>query len=194
MRRLASFLFVFLYIAVNHFAQAGSEIYLGVDAVRHRLETTTATYSSINPPSFGEATDTYTDWGMRLGYKHKNRLTDRYFWAPELAVASFDGNDLLYSTNLRLGYEFAPLELYATFGVSHIDKFTDNRLNYGLGLEYRLTNQASLNLEWSDFDDITETTSSTEISGPITVDVQTDTVRNIQSLKLGFTYYFQGSI
>lgn len=176
-------------------ACAGSQFYIGLDAVRHTLETsTTTTYSAVAPPSSGESRETYGTWGLRAGYKFKSRLTDRYFWAPELAVTPLEDSDLIYSTNLRLGLEAAPYEIYTTLGVSRIEPFTDNRLNFGVGLEYRLSNRASFTAEWIGYDTIDETTESTVFIGPTQLDVRTDTERSLETYRIGFTYYFQGSI
>lgn len=193
MRAEAYKLAILLYMLPLSIATAGSGFYLGTHIARNELDTTTVTYSSTNPTSYGKAEDSSTDLGVRFGYKYKNRLTDRYFWAPELIVTTFDGSDYLYSTNLRFGYELPPYELYTTLGVSRVDKFTDNRLNYGLGIEYRASNNTSINFEWTAYDDITETTQSSMVIGFSRVDIQTDTVREINTFKLGFTYYFQGS-
>ncbi|MEW5992826.1 MAG: hypothetical protein AB1744_00325 [Candidatus Zixiibacteriota bacterium] len=172
---------------------AGNEFYLGIDSVHHSLDTSTTTwYSSVNPTSYGTAEETYHDLGLRAGYKYKSRLTDRYFWCPELSVTALD-DEFLYGTNLRLGYEFSQVETYAVIGVSRIDKFTDNRLNYGLGLEYRVTNNTSFNIQYDVYDPIVESTESTVTIGMTTIDVRTYTERRIETLKLGFTYYFQGS-
>lgn len=185
-------LVLFLFIQIPVTASAGSGFYLGADVVSHELDTSSVTTSTSSPTSYGESSETFTEAGFRTGYKYKRRLTHRYYWAPELALTQLD-NDLLYSTSLKLGYEFAPYEIYGLLGISRVDKFTDNRLNYGLGLEYRLGNQYSVNVEWIGYDTIEEFTESTITIGTTTVDVRTDTQRNINTIRLGFTYYFQGS-
>lgn len=193
--RLHSLIGLCCLLLASGSSHAGSQFYLGLDAARHTLDTeTTTTYSAIEPTSFGEARDTYGNWGIRAGYKFKSRLTDRHFWAPELAVMTFDDDDYLYGTHLRLGYEMAPLEVYTSLGVSRIEKFTDNRLSYGLGLEYRLTNHASFSAEWTRYDPIEESTRSTVFIGLTEVDIQTRTERSLDTIRIGFTYYFQGSI
>lgn len=188
------YLFFLGILLINPQANAGSGFYLGGDVIGHDLKTYTTTLVTQTSPvssstSFGEANKSYTNIGSRVGYKYKSRLTDRYYWAPEFSLATFD-KGFIYSTNLKFGYEFAPFEFYTTLGVSRIEKFTDNRLNFALGMEYRLTNQTSFNVELTHYDNINENTSST-IS---LVTTATDTTRKINSLKIGFTYYFQGSI
>lgn len=182
-------------LVLSHACHAGSGFYLGADVVAHHLETaTTTTYSPPGTTSSGDAEEDFTDWGLRTGYKFKSRLTDRYFWAPELAVSALDGDDLIYSTNLRIGYETAPVELFAHLGVSRIEAYTDNRLNYGAGLEYRLTNRASFTAQWTGYDTIDETTQSTVFIDSTRVDIDTRTERSLDTIRIGFTYYFQGSI
>jgi hypothetical protein len=176
------------------FAHAGSGTYLGADLVHQTLDTRTTTrYSAILPVGFGESQEDFQNWGLRLGHKFKGRLTDRYFWAPELALAPLDDNDLIYSTNLRFGYETAPWEFFSSVGVTRIEPFTDNRLNVGVGLEYRLSNQASLSLEWTGYDRIDEVSEATLTIGLTDVDVRTETERDLHAFRIGFTYYFQGS-
>lgn len=185
-------LVLFFFIQLPVTVKAGSGLYLGADIVNHGLDTSSVTTSTSSPTSYGKSSETFTEAGFRAGYKYKRRLTHRYYWAPELALTQLD-NDLLYSTSLKLGYEFAPYEIYGLLGVSRVDKFTDNRLNYGLGLEYRLENHYSINVEWVGYDTIEEFTESTITIGTTTVDVRTDTQRSINTIRLGFTYYFQGS-
>lgn len=176
-------------------AQAGSRFYLGLDAVHHTLDTSTVTaYSSPQPTDWGHAADTFTGPGFRTGYKFKRRIPDRFFWAPELAVGLLDDEHFIYGTNLRLGYELAPLEIYSSFGVARIEKFTDNRLSYGLGLEYRLNNRTSFSAEWTAYDTIDEFTQSTIFIGAAEVDLRTRTECDLRRFNIGFTYYFQGSI
>lgn len=185
-----------LYVSIP--VHAGSGFYLGGDILMHELNTSTTTLITQTSPvssstSFGNSNESYTDIGLRGGYKYKSRLTDRYFWAPELSFATFN-DSFLYSTNLKFGYEFAPLEFYTSVGVSRIEKFTDNRLNFTLGMEYRINNQSSINIELTTYDNIEEHTNSKSVIGLNTIMINTDTTRKINSLKIGFTYYFQGSI
>ena len=189
-----NYLFFIGILLINSSANAGSGFYLGGDILGHNLKTSTTTLVTQTSPalsltSFGESNKSYTNIGFRTGYKYKSRLTDRYYWAPELSLATFD-TGFIYSTNLKLGYEFAPVEFYTILGVSRIEKFTDNRLNFALGMEYRLTNQTSINVELTHYDNINENTTS----GSSTITTDTDATRKINSLKIGFTYYFQGSI
>jgi len=171
---------------------AGSGFYLGGDIIGHSLKTSTTTIVIASPFSsdttFAGATDNSIDIGFRTGYKFKSRLTDRYFWAPEFSFVTLE-NSYLYSTNLKFGYEFAPYEFYTTLGVSRIEKFTDNRLNFALGVEYRLNNQSSINFELTGFDNIKENSKSGSA-----IFINTNTTRKINSFKIGYTYYFQGSI
>ena len=186
-------------LLINLSAHAGSEFYLGADIVGHQLNTSTTTQINQTPalPSttttFGDANEDSLNIGIRTGYKFKSRLTDRYYWAPEFSLVTFD-KSILYSTNLKFGYEFAPYEIYTTLGISRVEKFTDNRLNLALGFEYRLTNQSSINVELTSYDIINENTSSTSVIGANVMTINTDTTRKINSLRIGFTYYFQGSI
>lgn len=194
-RKYLTFLGILL---INSPAHAGSEFYLGADLVGHQLNTSTTTQVTQTSPAsntttFGDSNKDFLNIGMRTGYKFKSRLTDSYYWAPELSLVILD-KSFLYSTNLKFGYEFAPYEIYTTLGVSRIEKFTDNRINFALGLEYRLTNQSSINVELTSYDMINENTSSTSDIGPNVITINTDTTRKINSLKIGFTYYFQGSI
>ncbi|MCW8901356.1 MAG: hypothetical protein OQK95_11845 [Gammaproteobacteria bacterium] len=183
---------------MNSTVNAGSEFYLGADVLGHNLKTSSTTVVTQTSPAsssttFGDTTKDTTDIGFRTGYKFKSRLTDRYFWAPEFSLATFD-KKLLYGTHLKFGYEFAPIELYTTLGVSRIETFTDNRLNIGLGMEYRLSNQSSINVEFVHYDNINEDTSSTSTIGLSTITINTDSTRKLNSIKIGYTYYFQGSI
>ncbi len=185
-------------LLINPPTNAGSGFYLGGDVIGYNLKTSTSTLVTQTNPvssstSFGVTNKNYTNIGFRTGYKYKSRLTDRYFWAPEFSVSTFD-KDFIYSTNLKFGYEFAPVEFYTTLGVSRIEKFTDNRLNFALGMEYRLSNQTSINVELTHYDNINENTNSTNTIGFNTITIDTNTARQINSLKIGFTYYFQGSI
>lgn len=192
-----NYLFYLGILLINSSANAGSGFYLGGDILGHNLKTsTTSLVTQTTAPSstsFGETNKSYTNIGFRTGYKYKSRLTDRYYWAPEFSLSTFD-KSFIYSTNLKFGYEFAPVEFYTTLGVSRIEKFTDNRLNFALGMEYRLTNQSSINVELTHYDNINENTSSTTTVGLNTITIDTDTTRKINSLKIGFTYYFLGSI
>lgn len=179
-------------------AQAGSGFYIGGDAILSDLKTSTTTLVTQTSPassttSFGNTSTHYTDLGIRTGYKYKSRLTDRYFWAPEFSLATFR-NNLLYGTNLKFGYEFAPYEFYTSIGVSRIEKFTDNRLSLTLGMEYRLNNKSSITLELTSYDNIKEHTNSVSVIGLNTITTDTNTSRKLNSLKIGYTYYFQGSI
>lgn len=178
---------------INSASFAGSGFYMGADLLGQSLKISTTTNIIIaTPPSstttFAGNTKNFIDIGFRTGYKFKSRLTDRYYWAPEFSFAFLD-NSYLYSTNLKFGYEFAPYELYTTLGVSRIEKFTDNRLNFALGVEYRLNNQSSINFELTGFDNIKENTESGSA-----IFITTNTTRKINSFKIGYTYYFQGSI
>lgn len=193
-----NYLFFLGILLINSPANAGSGFYLGGDIIGHDLKASTTTHVTQTSPassvtSFGDTNKRYTNIGFRTGYKYKSRLTDQYFWAPEFSLVKFD-DSFLYSTNLKFGYEFAPVEFYTTLGASRIEKFTDNRLNFALGIEYRLTNQSSINVELTRYDNINENTSSTSTIGLNTITIDTNTTRKINSLKIGFTYYFQGSI
>lgn len=192
------YLFFLGILLINSPANAGSGFYLGGDILGQNLKTYTTTLVTQTSPvssstSFGEANNSYTNIGFRTGYKYKSRLTDRYFWAPEFSLVTFDQN-FIYSTNLKFGYEFAPFEVYTTLGVSRIEKLTDNRLNFSLGIEYRINNQSSFNIELIEYDYIKEHSNSTSVIGLNTITINTDTTRKINGIKIGFTYYFQGSI
>jgi len=176
---------------------AGSGLYFGTDAVLSNLKTTSTTVVDQTSPvsqttSYGNTLNRYTDLGGRIGYKFKSRLTDHYYWAPEFSLLTFD-KSIIYATNLKFGYEFAPYEFYTSFGVSRINKFTDNRLNLTLGLEYRLSNTTSLNIALTSYDNIKESTNSTSTVGLNTITINTNTIRTINSIKIGYTYYFKGS-
>ena len=185
-------------LSTNLSVQAGSGFYLGGDAILSDLKTSTTTLVSQTSPvssstSFGNTKESYTNIGFRTGYKYKSRLTDKYFWAPEFSLSTLS-DGYLYSTNLKFGYEFAPYEFYTSLGVSRIEKFTDNRLNFTLGMEYRINNQSSITLELTGYDNIKEHTNSVSVIGLNTITIGTNTTRHINSLKIGYTYYFQGSI
>ena len=191
------FLFFLGMLLTSTPALAGSGLYYGADAVLSNLKTTSTTVVNQTSPvsqttSYGNTLNRYTNLGGRMGYKFKSRLTDRYYWSPELSLAAFD-NSIIYGTNLKFGYEFSPYEIYTSFGVSRIKKFTDNRLSLTLGLEYRLSNTTSLNIELTQFDNIKESTNSTSTVGLNTITINTNTIRKINSIKIGYTYYFKGS-
>ena len=178
-------------------AHAGNALYYSAGIVSSNLRTETTTVTTQTSPastttSSGVSATASASLALRAGYKFKSRLTDRYFWSPEFILEGFD-DSFIYSTNLRFGYEFAPYEIYTSLGVSRIQKFTDNRLNLILGLEYRLSNTTSLNFELGAYDNIREQTSSTTVVGLNTIKVKTDTVRKINSFKITYTYYFEGS-
>ncbi len=191
------FLFFLGILLTSTPAFAGSGLYYGADAVLSNLKTTSTTVVNQTSPvsqttSYGNTLNRYTNLGGRMGYKFKSRLTDHYYWSPELSLAAFD-NSIIYGTNLKFGYEFAPYEIYTSFGVSRIKKFTDNRLSLTLGLEYRISNTTSLNIELTQFDNIKESTNSTSTVGLNTITINTNTIRRINSIKIGYTYYFKGS-
>ena len=193
-RKILFFTGLFL---VNTPLLAGNALYYSAGIVSSNLRTETTTVTTQTSPastttSSGVSASQSANLALRTGYKFKSRLSDRYFWAPEFNLESFD-NSFIYGTHLRFGYEFAPYEIYTSLGVSRIQKFTDNRLNLVLGLEYRLSNTTSLNFELGAYDNIREQTSSTTVVGLNTITVKTNTVRKINSFKITYTYYFEGS-
>ena len=185
-----------LLLACTASAHAGSGFYYGFDALSHSLDTFTETEIIFTPPppdtstSRGERIETFTDYGLRLGYKHKRRKTHRYFMAPEFYITSFDPGDLIYGTNLKIGYEFNRYTLFGVMGISHIDLFDKKTPNFGLGGEYNMSDTLSINLEWQRINSTEEQTTADANFGAQVITTNTDTQRDIDVIKLGISFYF----
>ncbi len=175
---------------------AGSGFYFALDSLSHTLTTKTKTDITYSPPppadssSSGSSERTYDDVGLRLGYKYKRRLTHRSFIVPELHLSNFKSDDLIYGTNLKFGAEINRLAVFGIVGVSRVDLFDNNVVNYGIGSEYNFSNNIALNIEWQRFDTMNEQTTAVSYFGAQTVTIYTDTKRDIDLLKIGISFYF----
>lgn len=174
---------------------AGSGLYLGVDAISHELDTHVEVNQtfSMPPPEPNNNSNAvkkdFTDVGLRIGYKYKRRLNDNFFISPEFIFSELD-NDYIYGTNLKIGTEIKNFSIFGVAGISRIEQFEKNQATYGIGLAYKLSSIISINLEWQKTDTIREETIDTRAFGAQILTTETDTQRDISSIKLGITIYF----
>lgn len=188
------FYFSILILLTAPATNAGSGVYFGVDSVSHELQTqveVNQTFSSPPPEDIyasNTATTDFSDAGIRVGYKYKRRLNHQFFLSPELMVTQLD-DDLIYGSNLKMGIDIDHFSFYGTGGISHIDQFDKNQFNYGVGIEYKISQRFSFNLEWQKFETINEDTVAVENFGAQALTTTTDTQRDISVLKFGLTYY-----
>ncbi len=174
---------------------AGSGLYFGGDVISHQLDTqveVNQTFSSPPPEAINVSNSVakkFTDFGARIGYKYKRRLNHHFFMTPELAFSELD-NDFIYSTNFKIGVDVSDFSFYGIAGASHINQFDKNQFNYGLGIEYKLSRIISLNLEWQQFDTMSENTLFVENFNEQISTTTIDTQRDVTAIKLGITVYF----
>ncbi|VAW55159.1 hypothetical protein MNBD_GAMMA06-468 [hydrothermal vent metagenome] len=186
------FFILILLVPVSGFS--GSGLYFGVDTLSHKLRTQVAvnqTFSDPPPEPINVSTagtEKFSDLGIRIGYKYKRRLKQRFFLSPELMVSQLD-DDFIYGSNLKIGVDIYDFSVYGTSGISHINQFDKNQFNYGLGMEYKISHRISFNLEWQQFTTITENTVAIENFGAQVLTTTTDTQRDISVIKLGITIY-----
>ncbi len=177
-------------------ANAGSGFYYAIDGLSHTLTTKTQTDITYSPPppaastSSGSSKNTYSDVGIRYGYKYKRRLTHSTFIVPELHLSNFKSDDLIYGTNFKFGAEISRLAVFGIVGVSRIDLLDKNVLTYGVGSEYNISDTISINLEWQHFDTMNEETTAISYFGAQTVTTDTVTTRDIDVYKIGISFYF----
>jgi len=176
------------YFVLTTTSLAGNGYYLGADYVKNSTQTNTITSTTfgITPTTVIVYDDKKTnsqDYGLRFGYRHK--ISKHLYIAPELFYQSLD-TSYLYSTTMKAGINVKDFSIFGSLGYSEIDKFNNSSENFGGGIEYKINDNFSLNLEYIKFKDIKTSSSYTET----TTSVDTDKTNKIQSIKFGITYYF----
>lgn len=171
---------------VSEKAYSGNGYYYGFDALYHVLNTDTQTIQTP-PPGIppGSSSDSYFDIGLHLGYKYKRHRNRQFYMAPEFYLNTQDGDDLIYSTNLKLGWEDEQISWYTSLGLSRISKYDRNEAVIGFGIEYNISHRLSVGFELLHYDPIDEI-SVVELP-PLTI--ETRTKRSLNAVKLGVTYY-----
>ena len=176
-------------------AIAGSGFYYGFDAISHSLDTSTGVRLTFSPPppspSFesDNKSRSPTDIGFHAGYLFRHRRTQKYFISPEFFVNKLDRDDTTYGTNFKLGTDFTSTRIYMNFGVSRINTFKQNKLHFGLGAEYAVSDHQAIGIEWLHIDSIVENTTSNSTFGTQVLTTETNTKRDINSIKVTFRIY-----
>lgn len=158
---------------------AGSGYYLGTDYLQNSIKITINTSASgiaIDPEI--QKTDT-KNYGLRFGYRHK--IHKYAYISPEFFYQEID-KSYLYSTTMKAGLAIKDFSLFGSIGYSEISEFKNSSENYGIGLEYKISDNFSISGEYIKFANVT----TTDKAQFITV----NKLNELETIKFGITYYF----
>lgn len=182
---------IFLY---SSWANAGSTYYFGLDSIYSRFtgdSLTVVISDSVSDPNVTKRfiSQNYTDFGSKLGYK--KLVTDSFYYSPELSLSLLNKEDLLYGANFKLGYDIGRFSVFGQVGLTRFDIYDIPTNNFGAGIEYKISDRISLNLQWLQYQKITEQSRNIAIIEESTrIESMSYDQHRISSFMFGLVFYW----